>query len=219
MLTKPFFLIILICSATVLASCMGVGRHSEEGFTYKDIQIDTTSANTGQGSTIQFKGNPLPLSGMSIQVGDKLRSVKLAKGDLSLIDVTDTGGSVRLINVVPSLDTTVCEQQTHYLSEKNQGLDQQVKLITISVDTPFAQDRFAKGAEINNVKFLSDFRGGAFGKTHGLLLEGPHVLARAVLVVDGHNVVRHLQVTPDLGHMPDMEKAFQVARSLVNEKG
>jgi len=219
MLTKSFMWIILICTATVLASCTGVGRHSEQGFIYKDIQIDTTSASTGQGSTIQFKGNPLPLSGMSIQVGDKLRSVNLAKGDLSLIDVTDTGGSVRLINVVPSLDTTVCEQQTHYLSEKNQGLDQQVKLITISVDTPFAQDRFAKGAEINNVKFLSDFRGGGFGKAHGLLLEGPHLLARAVLVVDGHNVVRHLQVTPDLGHMPDMEKAFQVARSLVNEKG
>jgi thiol peroxidase len=219
MLTKLFIGIIFICTATVLASCTGVGRHSEQGFTYKDIQIDTTSANTGQGATIQFKGNPLPLSGKSLQVGDTLRSVNLAKGDLSLIDVTETDGSVRLINVVPSLDTTVCEQQTHYLSEKNQGLDQQVKLITISVDTPFAQDRFAKGAEINNVKFLSDFRGGEFGKTHGLLLEGPHVLARAVLVVDGHNVVQHLQVTPDLGHMPDMEKAFQVARSLVNEKG
>jgi len=219
MLTKPFIWIVLIFTATALGSCTGLARHSEQGFTYKDIQIDTTSASTGQGSTIQFKGNPLPLSGMSIQVGDKLRSVQLAKGDLSLIDVTDTGGSVRLINVVPSLDTTVCEQQTHYLSEKNQGLDQQVTLITISVDTPFAQDRFAKEAGINNVKFLSDFRGGAFGKTHGLLLEGPHVLARAVLVVDGHNVIRYLQVTPDLGHMPDMEKAFQVARSLVTEKG
>ena len=218
MLIKSLIWIILISTTTVMISCAGVGRHSEQGFTYKDLQIDTTTAGTGQGSTIQFKSNPLPLSGMSIQVGDKLRSVHLAKGDLSLIDVTDTGGSVRLINVVPSLDTTVCEQQTHYLSEKNQGLDQQVKLITISVDTPFAQDRFAKGAEINNVKFLSDFRGGEFGKTHGLLLEGPHVLARAVLVVDRQNVVRHLQVTPDLGHMPDMEKAFQVARSLVNKK-
>ena len=219
MLTKLFIGIILIGTATVLASCIGVSRHAEQGFTYKDIQIDTTSASTGQGSTIQFKGNPLPLCGKSLQVGDTLRSVNLAKGDLSLIDVTDTGGSIRLINVVPSLLTTVCEQQTHYLSEKNQGLDQHVKLITISVDTPLAQNRFAKEAGINNVKFLSDFRGGEFGKTHGLLLEGPHVLARAVLVVDRHNVVRHLQVTPDLGHMPDMEKAFQVARSLVNEKG
>ena len=219
MQTKSFIWIILICTAMALGSCTGLGRHSEQEFIYKDIQIDTTSAGTGQGATIQFKGNPLPLSGKSIQVGDKLRSVNLAKGDLSLIDVTDTGGSVRLINVVPSLDTTVCEQQTHYLSEKNQGLDQQVTLITISVDTPFAQDRFAKEAGINNVKFLSDFRGGEFGKSHGLLLEGPHVLARTVLVVDAHNVVRHLQVTPDLGHMPDMEKAFQVARSLANEKG
>ena len=220
MLTKPFIGIILIFTTTVFTSCTGVGRHAEQGFIYKDIQIDTTSAKTGQGSTIQFKGNPLPLSGRSIQVGEKLRSVDLAKGDLSLINVTTNASeSVRLINVVPSLDTTVCEQQTHYLSEKNQGLDLQVQLITISVDTPFAQGRFAKDAKINNVKFLSDFRGGDFGKTHGLLLEGPHVLARAVFVVDKQNVVRHLQVTPDLGHMPDMEKAFQVARSLVKEKG
>ncbi len=219
MLTKLFIGIVLMCTATVLASCTGVGRHSEHGFIYKDIQIDTTSASTGEGSTIQFKGNPLPLSGQSLQVGDTLRSVNLANGDLSLINVTHTHGSVRLINVVPSLDTAVCEQQTHYLSEKNQGLDQHVTLITISVDTPFAQDRFAKSAEIKNVKFLSDFRGGDFGRTHGLLLEGPHVLARTVLVVDKQNVVRHLQVTPDLGHMPDMEKAFQVARALVNRKG
>jgi thiol peroxidase len=218
MLTKPSICIVLIFTVTAMVSCTGLGRHSEQEFIYKDIQIDATSASTGQGATIQFKGNPLPLSGKPIQVGDKLRSVHLAKSDLSLIDVTDTGGSVRLINVVPSLDTTVCEQQTHYLSEKNQGLDQQVKLITISVDTPFAQARFAKEAGINNVNFLSDFRGGEFGETHGLLLEGPHVLARAVLVVDGDNVIRHLQVTPDLGHMPDMEKAFQVARSLVNGK-
>jgi len=218
MLTKQLIWITLVFISTALGSCAGVGGQSESGFTYKDIQMDTTSARTGQGSTIQFKGNPLPLTGMSIQVGDTLRSVNLAKGDLSLIDVTDTGRSIRLINVVPSIDTTVCEQQTHYLSEKNQGLDQQVDLITISVDTPFAQDRFANGAGITNVKFFSDFRGGAFGKAHGLLLEGPHVLARAVLVVDRQNVIQYLQVTPDLGHMPDMEKAFQVAHSLVNGK-
>ena len=217
MLSKQIIGTLLIFTFTMLASCTGLDRHSEQGFTYKDIQIDNASATTGQGSTIQFKGKALPLSGMAIQVGEPLRSVNVAKGDLSLIDVTETNNSVRLINVVPSLDTTVCEQQTHYLSEKNQELDQQVQLITISVDTPFAQDRFAKEAGINNVKFLSDFRGGAFGKTHGLLLEGPHVLARAVLVVDEQNVIRHLQVTPDLGHMPDMEKAFQVARVLANK--
>ncbi len=110
---NSFFGVFLVSVAIILAGCTGGGRHSESGFIYKDIQIATTSASTGQGSTIQFKGNPLPLSGTSIQVGDSLRSVNLANGDLSLIDVTDTGESVRLINVVPSLDTTVCEQQTH----------------------------------------------------------------------------------------------------------
>jgi len=218
MLTKPLIWITFIFMTTALGSCAGIGGQSASMFAYQDIPVDTSSAGTGQGSTIQFKGNPLPLSGMSLQVGDTLRSAKLAKEDLSLIDVTDTGSSIRIINVVPSIDTKVCEQQTHYLSEKNQGLDQQVDLITISVDTPFAQARFAKEAGITNVKFLSDFRGGTFGQTHGLLLDGPHVLARAVLVVDRQNVIRHLQVTPDLGHMPDMEKAFKVARSLINEK-
>ena len=108
---KPVFLILFTFISTTLTSCTGLGQHSERGFAYKDIQIDTASATTGQGSTIQFKGNPLPLSGMAIQVGEPLRSVNVAKGDLSLIDVTETGNSVRLINVVPSLDTTVCEQQ------------------------------------------------------------------------------------------------------------
>jgi len=214
----PLTWITFIFMTAALGGCAGIGGPSESPFTYKDIQIDTASAGTGDGSTIQFKGNPLPLSGLPLQVGDTLRSANLAKGDLSLIDVTETGRSVRIINIVPSLDTKVCEQQTHYLSEKNQGLDQHVDLITISVDTPFAQARFAKEAGIANVTFLSDFRGGTFGQTHGLLLEGPHVLARTVLVVDRQNVIRHLQVTPDLGHMPDMENAFQVARSLVNEK-
>jgi len=108
----------------------------------------------------------------------------------------------------------VCEQQTHYLSEKNAGIDKTISLITVSVDTPFAQNRFAKEAKIANVTFLSDFRGGDFGKTYGLLVKDPHFLARAVMVVDKDNVVRYLQVTPELGQMPDMDSAFAAARAL-----
>ena len=146
---------------------------------------------------------------------ERLRSVKLAKGDLSLQDIVETKGNVRIISVVPSLDTKVCEQQTHYLSEKNKGLDAKVNLYTVSVDTPFAQDRFAKEAKINNVTFLSDFRSGEFGLTHGLLLDGPHLLARAVMVVDKNNVIRYLQITPNLANMPDMEAAFAAAKALL----
>ncbi len=205
----------LILTISSLWSCTTVDPHSEQGFSYKDIPVARETAQTGEGATILFRGTPLPLSGFEVKAGESLHAVPLAKKDLSLVNIHESQGMVRIINVVPSLDTKVCEQQTHYLSEKNQGLDQQVKLMTISVDTPFAQERFAKEAGIANVEFLSDFRGGEFGKSHGLLLEGPHVLARAVMVVDANNVIRYLQVTPDLGHMPDMERAFQVARALL----
>ncbi len=211
------FLALLFCVLMTMSSffgCSSLNQPSNEGFFYKEIPVAKETASTGEGSTIQFQGRPLPLSGLEVKAGETLRAVPLAKRNLSLVNIHETQGKVRIINVVPSLDTKVCEQQTHYLSEKNQGLDQNVQLITISIDTPFAQDRFAKEAGIDNVEFLSDYRGGEFGKSHGLLLEGPHLLARAVMVVDANNMIRYLQVTPDLGHMPDMDRAFQVARSL-----
>lgn len=190
------------------------GKAAEKGFMYKDLPVASGSASAGDGNSVTFKGSPLALEGPGIKVGDQLRDVKVAKGDLALINIADTKGTVRIISVVPSLDTTVCEQQTHYLSEKNNGLDKTVEFITISVDTPFAQGRFAKEAKIHNITFLSDFRGGDFGKAYGLLVKDPHFLARAVLVVDKNNVIKYLQITPELAQMPDMEAAFKAARSL-----
>ncbi len=202
----------------IIFGCAQFFPTSPQSFEYQDLPIAQGTAQTGDGASIQFKGKALPLSGTTIQTGDELRSVPLAKNDLALLDLVETKGSVRIINVVPSLDTKVCEQQTHYLSEKNQGLDQQATFLTISIDTPFAQKRFSEEAGISNIQFLSDYRGAEFGKRYGLLLGGPHLLARAVMVVDSKNVLRHLQVTKNLGHMPDMEKAFSVARELIQEE-
>jgi thioredoxin-dependent peroxiredoxin len=185
------------------------------GFMYKNLPVASASATAGEGHTVTFKGAPLALEGPGIKVGDTLRDVNVAKNDLSLLNIADTIGKVRIISVVPSLDTKVCEQQTHYLSEKNNGLDKNVELITLSVDTPFAQKRFAEEAKINNVTFLSDYRGGDFGKTYGLLVKDPHILARSVLVVDKDNTIRYLQVTPELAQLPDMEAAFKAARTLL----
>jgi len=215
--TMTRLLIVLYCfiMAGGLDGCASLSQETDSVFSYSSIPIAQGSATTGEGASIQFRGSALALSGQGIATGDSLRSVKVAKGDLSLLDISSTKGRVRVISVVPSIDTKVCEQQTHYLSEKNNGLDAQVDLYTISVDTPFAQDRFAKEAKINNVIFLSDYRGGDFGRTFGLLLKGPHLLARAVLVVDQDNVIQYLQVTPDLATMPDMEAAFTAARKLL----
>jgi thioredoxin-dependent peroxiredoxin len=207
--------IIILCLAA--AACAGMGQSAESGFMYKNLAVAEGSAAAGEGHSVLFKGSQLMLSGNGAKVGDTLRDVKVAQTDLSLVNIAQTKGQgkVRIISVVPSLDTKVCEQQTHHLSEKNKGLDKMVELITVSVDTPFAQKRFAEEARINNVTFLSDYRGADFGKTHGLFLKDLHLLARAVMVVDKHNVIRYLQITPELAQLPDMEEAFQFARSLI----
>lgn len=200
-----------------LAGCAGMGNSAGAGFMYKAITVADGSTVAGEGNSVLFKGSPLMLSGAGIKTGDSLRDVKVAQTDLSLVNIVHTKGEgkVRIISVVPSLDTPVCEQQTHHLSERNKGLDKMVELITVSVDTPFAQKRFAAEAKIMNVTFLSDYRGGEFGKTYGLFLKDPHILARAIMVVDKTNTVRYLQITPELSQLPDMEEAFQFARTLI----
>jgi len=207
----------VLCLSLGLAGCGITGNSTGTRFLYKNLTVADGSAVAGEGNNILFKGSPLMLSGNGIKVGDSLRDVKVAQTDLSLVNIAHTKGTgkVRIISIVPSLDTKVCEQQTHHLSEKNKGLDKMVELITISIDTPFAQKRFAEEAKIENVTFLSDYRGAEFGKTYGLFLKDPHILARAVMVVDKQNTIRYLQITPELGQLPDMEEAFQFARSLI----
>ncbi|MCC6139788.1 MAG: thiol peroxidase [Nitrospira sp.] len=214
---RLYVLTISLLLASGLAGCGSSGQLLGSGFTYKDLPVADGSVVAGDGHSILFKGSPLMLSGTGIKVGDQLREVKLTDRDLAPVNIAHTAGSgkVRIISVVPSIDTKVCEQQTHQLSEKNRGLDKMVELITISIDTPFAQKRFAEEAKIRNVTFLSDYRSADFGKAHGLFLREPHILARAVLVVDAHNVIRYLQITPELAQLPDLDEAFKFARSLV----
>ena len=209
------FMTLILLTPFSLAGCMGAGH--ESAFLYKNLTVAEGSAAAGDGHKILFKGSPLALSGNGIKVGDQLRSVRVAQTDLTLINIVDTAGKgkVRIISVVPSLDTKVCEQQTHHLSEKSKGLDKMVELITVSIDTPFAQKRFAEEAKIHNITFLSDYRNADFGKAYGLFLKDPHILARAIIVVDAHDTVRYLQITPELAQLPNMDEAFQFARKLI----
>ncbi len=210
-------LMISLLLTSGLTGCGSSGRLLDSEFLYKNLPVADGSVAAGEGHSVLFKGSPLMLSGTGIKVGDRLRDVKLTNRDLASVNITHTTGSgkVRIISIVPSLDTKVCEQQTHQLSEQNHGLDKMVELISISIDTPFAQKRFAEEAKIHNVTFLSDYRGADFGKTHGLFLRDPHFLARTVMVVDAHNVIRYLQITPELAQLPDLDEAFKFARSLI----
>ena len=163
---------------------------------------------------VTLRGKPLTLMGEEMQVGQTLPTVHLPDLGLSMIDLKSFKGKVTRLSVVPSLDTPTCEKQTHILSEENKGLDASANLVTISRDLPFAQKRFAKKANIHNILFLSDYRNAEFGMSMGLLIEENRLLARAIIVLDREGVIRYLEVVPDLARLPEMEKAFEFARSL-----
>lgn len=165
-------------------------------------------------SAITLRGKPLTLVGKQLQVGQTFPTVHLPDLRLNMIDLQSFQGKVTILSIVPSLDTPTCDKQTHILSEENKGLDKTANLVTISRDLPFAQKRFAKKANINNIQFLSDYRDAGFGRSTGLLIDESRLLARAIIVLDRKGVIRYLEVVPELARLPEMEKAFEFARSL-----
>ena len=123
-------------------------------------------------------------------------------------------GQVKIISVVPSIDTRVCEQQTHLFNDTT-TIDPRVERFTVSRDLPSAQERFAVDSGVDNVIFLSDYKRGEFGRASGLLMKDTDLLARAILVVDQNGVVQHLQIVPEMTRLPDIAKAIEVANKLV----
>jgi thiol peroxidase len=167
------------------------------------------------GTQVAKKGETLPLTGTAITIGQRLPETQLVDAKtMKEVDLRDLNGSVLFLSIVPSIDTAVCEAQTHYLGEDGDALPQTIKRITISRDTPFAQARFAKEAKLEDIQYLSDYKTGAFGQSTGLLIDGPRLLARSIVLVDKQGVIRYIQVVPDITHLPDMDKAFAEAMAL-----
>lgn len=200
-----------IAALALLAGCASSGTNQVQA----DLPVDKGTVAAGTGNSITMKGGALPLTGIgAVEVGEPLPDAVLSGTGLQPVNIAATG-KVRIISVVPSLDTPTCDKQTHELSEDNRGLDKNVELITVSMDLPFAQARFAKEAKISNVTFLSDYKNREFGNNNGLLIEPLGLLARAVIVTDQNNVVRYLQVVPEVTALPDMQAAMQAARELL----
>ncbi len=180
------------------------------------VPVDTASAQPG--GQVTSRGNPVKLLGSPISVGKPLPPVELVDAtNMNGVDLSKERGSVLLISIVPSIDTRVCEAQTHYLGEQGNVLPKGVRRITVSRDTPFAQKRFAKEAKLTNIEYLSDYKQGDFGRSTGLLTEGSMLLARSVVLVDKRGIVRYIQVVPEMSHLPDMDKAFEKAIDLAKE--
>jgi thiol peroxidase len=129
------------------------------------------------------------------------------------VRLADAKGRVRLISIVPQLNTPVCDEQTHHFSEQNGAVDQAVEIVTISTNTWQDQAAFAEKAAISNITFLSDAPSYEFGKRSGLLLSPYRILHRSVIVADGDNIVRYMQLVP-MGELPNFDAAIEAARRI-----
>jgi thiol peroxidase len=179
-----------------------------------EMAVAKGSVTPGDGQSVTFKGNPLPLTGTPIKVGEPLPAATLTGAGLAPVNIAQPTGKVRIISVVPSLDTPTCDAQTHELSEKDPALANSIEMVTVSMDLPFAQQRWARAAKVKNVTFLSDYKTGEFGTNTGLLIVPLHLLARSVIVTDKDGVVRYVQVVPEITELPDMQAAINAAKGL-----
>ncbi|MDE3839910.1 thiol peroxidase [Bacillus methanolicus] len=162
-------------------------------------------------ASITFKGNPVTLLGNEVKVGDKAPDFKVLANDLSEVTLADTKGQVRLISVVPSLDTGVCDAQTRRFNEEASKLDN-VKVLTISVDLPFAQKRWCGANGIENVQTLSDHRDLSFGEAYGVAIKELRLLARAVFVIDSNDTVTYVEYVSEATNHPNYEAAIEAVK-------
>lgn len=165
---------------------------------------------------VTFKGNPVTLLGPELKVGDQAPDFKVLANDLSEVTLADSKGFVRIISVVPSLDTGVCDAQTRRFNEKAGGIDG-VKVLTVSVDLPFAQKRWCGAAGVENVQTLSDHRDLSFGTAYGVAIKEMRLLARAVFVVDQNDQIVYVEYVPESTNHPDYEAPILAAKKALNQ--
>ncbi|WP_121610675.1 thiol peroxidase [Mesobacillus foraminis] len=162
-------------------------------------------------ANITFKGNPVTLLGSEVKAGDQAPHFTVLANDLSEVSLEDSKGSVRLISVVPSIDTGVCDAQTRRFNEEAAKLHN-VKVLTVSVDLPFAQARWCGSNGIENVQTLSDHRDLSFGEAYGVAIQELRLLARAVFVVDSNNKVTYVEYVNEATNHPNYEAAVEAAK-------
>jgi len=174
--------------------------------------FDMTTERTGEAT---FKGNPLTLRGRRLQPGDPAPDFMLLKNDLGKASLQDSAGKVRLISVVPSLDTGVCDQQTRRFNEEAGSLGADVVVLTVSADLPFAQARWCGAAGVTNLQTLSDHYALSFGDAYGTHIKELRLDSRAVFVVDRQGTITHAEYVPEVTDHPDYDAALAAVKQAV----
>lgn len=164
---------------------------------------------------ITFQGNPLTLLGPALKPGDNAPGFTLLDGEMKPFGLKDFAGKVKIISVTPSLDTPVCDLQLRRFNTEAAGLQGDAVVLNVSMDLPFAIARFCASAGIDRAKALSDHRDAAFGLTYGVLIKELRLLARAIFVLDRSDVIRYVEIVPEITNHPDYEKAVAAAKQIL----
>jgi len=159
------------------------------------------------------KSNPVTLVGPEIKVGDKAPDFRLLTTEMTEVGLSESKGRVRLLSVVPSLDTPVCDLQTQRF-EDEAGKLKDVVIYTISMDLPFAQARYCGAHNITNLQTLSDHREASFGVAYGVLIKELRLLSRAVFVVDRDDIVRYVEYVKEITKHPEYDSALETLRKV-----
>jgi len=155
---------------------------------------------------ITFKGNPLTLSGSEIKIGDTAPDFTVVGGDLKPVRLSDFKGKTVVISFLPSLDTPVCEIQTKRFNAEASKTD--AKILTISMDLPFAQKRFCQAHKVTGLEMLSDYKDREFGQKYGVYIKELGLLTRGVIVIDKGGKVTYQEIVKEVTAEPNYDAAL-----------
>jgi thioredoxin-dependent peroxiredoxin len=163
---------------------------------------------------VTFKGTPLTLAGSELKSGQAAPDFKIHyfEGGMKSIGLEDLKGKPTIVSVVPSLDTAVCAMQTKKFNEQLASLGDKVNALTVSMDLPFAMNRFCGAEEIKNMRVGSDYQEREFGTNWGTLIEELKIECRAVFVLDANGKVVYAEYVNEVTNEPDYEAAIEALR-------
>lgn len=164
---------------------------------------------------VTMKGRSLTLLGDEVIIGQRAPDFEVVANDLSTVRFSSFHGKVCIISSVPSLDTSVCDTMTRKFNEQATKLAEDVIVLTISMDLPFAQKRWCGAAGVYNLQTLSDHRDASFGKAYGVLIKELRLLARAVFVVDKGGIISYMQIVEELTDEPYYEPVLKAVEELL----
>lgn len=163
---------------------------------------------------VTFKGDPHTVRGEKLQVGQEAPDAPLVANDMSEVHISDYAGKVRLLSVVPSLDTGLCDAQTRRFNEEASAFDDNVVVLTISADLPFAQKRWCGNAGVERVETLSTYRDMAFAEAYGVYDSDWRVCQRAIFIVDEEGTIRYAEYVPEIAQEVDFDAALTALKEL-----